>query len=252
MSAAPDIDEFLARLDLPEPPRGFIGLESAGIEYAQDTAEVKDVGSQIVEFDAGVPAHVRAAVADALLLAQLAADKAANGSSHVEAWYERYRATLKGLGWLETGMDFQRREAADDGVDVHEAILPVLTAMLGPVAASTPLILSVLNGLKQMDQDAPWLTLFNRATTHSRGAKFQMGYTSSQDGRIRVHLMATAVEAAREVTQILFFKFARESAALVTASTQLDIEAGRLLANAPKIAALVEPHLASNIASIEI
>jgi hypothetical protein len=252
VSAVPDIDDFLAHLDLPEPPHGFIGLESAGITFAQDTAEVKDVGSQIVEFDAGVPATVRAAVADALLLAQLAADKAANGSSHVEAWYERYRATLKSLGWLESGMDFQRREAANDGADVHEAILPVLTAMLGPVAASAPLILSVLNGLKQMDKDAPWLTLFDRATAHSRGAKFQMGYARSQDGHIRVHLMATAVEAAREVTQILFFKFARESATLVTASTQLDIEVGRLLLHAPKIAALVEPHLANNIASIEI
>ncbi len=79
--------DFVQSLDLP-----FAGprLESAAEPVTfSDQPEVATVGAQVTEFSAQVAPPQRAAVADCLLLAQLAANKATAGNPDQMAWYQK-------------------------------------------------------------------------------------------------------------------------------------------------------------------
>jgi hypothetical protein len=69
---------------------------------------------------------------------------------------------------------------------------------------------------------------------------------------VTVRLLALAVNAERRVTQVLFFKFARNQARLAVAETELGVGVERLKGIAPAVAAKVAPHLVDNIGRIEI
>jgi hypothetical protein len=168
------------------------------------------------------------------------------------AWYQVYGRVLKDLGWLQNGLEFKEAKVENDDADVHQALVPVLTALLGPAVAAASLVVTVLEGLQQMNADSPWITLFERSSSHASGAKFQLGFVDAQDGMVTVQLVAVALNAERRVTQVLFFKFAKDRARLSTAQTRLGATAGRLGEIAPLVATKVAAHLADNISKIEI
>jgi hypothetical protein len=168
------------------------------------------------------------------------------------AWYEAYSRVLKQLGWLQTTMEFKETKVENDAADVHQALVPVLTALLGPAAAAASLVVTVLEGLQQMNADSPWITLFDRASSHVSGAKFQLGFVDASEGMVTVRLVALALNAERRLTQVLFFKFAQDRARLSLAETQLGATADRLRSIAPLVADKVAPHIAENIGKIEL
>jgi len=248
---AQDID-YVESLELPDEPAGA-RLESTPVEFGS-AQEVATVGAQLAEFSEAVPAAQRAVVADCLLLAQLAADKATAMNDDLQAWYDQYLKVLKALGWLQTSMDFKATEVSDDNAGVHQAILPVLTAMLGPVAASASMVVAVLKGLQEMNKDDPWITLFDRSSSHARGAKFQLGFVDADPtgDTVKVQLMALAIDAQRRVTQVLFFKLAQESAKLAVAQGELSVGAERLNGIRQAVADKVAPFVVDNIGKIDI
>ena len=75
---------YIAALELPPAPRS-----APGAPPDPATTPALAVGQTLVEFAPGADPALRGAVADALLLAQLAADKA--GAATPDAWYEAHR-----------------------------------------------------------------------------------------------------------------------------------------------------------------
>ena len=74
---------YLMSLELPEP-------EASEFESAPDFTtqpQAVAVGSQLTEFTAAVSTDARSAISNTLLLAQLAANKAADQAADVFAWY---------------------------------------------------------------------------------------------------------------------------------------------------------------------
>jgi hypothetical protein len=243
---------YLEALPLPDPRPQLESLEAAApLEFSTE-AEVVAVAAQLAEFSAAVAPAQRAVVADCLLLAQLAADKATAMSADLPAWYEAYGRVLKQLGWLQTTMEFKETTVTDEDAGVHQAIIPVLTALLGPAAAATSMVVTVLEGLQQMNAQSPWITLFDRSSSHASGAKFQLGFVDADDTMVSVRLVALAINAERRLTQVLFFKFASEKAKLSVAQTELGVGVERLQGIASAVAAKVAPHLVDNIGKIEI
>lgn len=244
---------YVQSLALPEAGPQLEGLE-ATVEFgAQQEAAV--VGAQLAEFSQGVPAPLRAAVADCLLLAQLAANKATAANPDLMAWYRKYVEVLQGTGWLVESMSLQQRDVGDRNAGVHKAILPVLTAMLGPAAAAASVVVSVLKGLQEMDQDNPWITVFNRASQHASGAKLQFGFVAmdpNDPAAVQIKLLAVAVDARRTITQVLFFKFSDDKASLKSADTQLGIAVSRLTSIQQAVADRVQPFLLDNISKLEL
>jgi hypothetical protein len=81
---------YVMDLDLPPTPVRKHGAGGAPAEAAVAFSEAPQavvVGSQLTEFSANVSADARSAIADSMLIAQLAANKAADAAADVFAWY---------------------------------------------------------------------------------------------------------------------------------------------------------------------
>ncbi len=246
--------QFVQGLELPDPPPQFESAEANEISFGPDQEAVV-VGAQVAEFSPQVTAEQKALVADCLLLAQLAANKANAASPDLMAWYRSYVQVLQGIGWNVQSMDMEEKQVSDMDGGVHQAILPVLTAMLGPAAAGVSMVVSVLRGLQEMDKDNPWITVFNRASQHASGAKLQFGFVdvNPQDpSAISVKLLALALDAKRTITQVLFFKVSKHEAKLKKAEGQLGVTAARLESISAAVAGKVQPFLVDNISKIDI
>ena len=221
-----------------------------------DAPQTIAVGAQLAEFTAKVPPELRAAISDSLLLAQLAANKAAQkagASADVFAWYDKYIEVLKGIGWQVIEFEQQAQKVSTSNAGVHSAIIPVIAAMLGPAVAAGSMVLSLLNGLKEMDQSSKWVTLFDRASQHAHGAKFQVGHVDLPEGADPViKVVCFSIDASRTVTQVLFFKFSESAAELRKAIGSFRAGRDRLLASHGLIGERVQPFIAEYVAGIEI
>ena len=253
MNTADEPRSYVQSLDLPELRSGFASFAIGAEPQFSSRPQALAVGSQLAEFSGDVDPEARAAVADSLLIAQLAANKAADQEADVLAWYRKYIEVLQGVGWLVGALEFESQTVSDLNADVHRAIVPVLTAMLGPAAAATSLVLTVLSGLESMNRDSPWIAAFDRASRHASGAKFQVSQVDvAQGGDPRITALCFGIEAKRTVTQVLFFSFSNSSAELKKAQGTLSMPASRLLASSGVIAERVRPFVTDYVRNIDI
>jgi hypothetical protein len=258
---AESIVAYVDALELPRarvsrgPAYESVDAEALGPKYL-DAQQTVAVGAQLAEFTAKVPAELRAAISDSLLLAQLAANKAAEkagASANVFAWYDKYIEVLKGIGWQVIEFEQQAQQVSNASGGVHSAIIPVITAMLGPAAAVGSMVLSVLSGLQEMDRSSKWITLFDRASQHANGAKFQISHVDLPEGADPVIKVACfSIDAKKQVTQVLFFKFSEDSAELRKAVGSFTAGRSRLLASHTAIGERVEPFIAEYVSALEI
>jgi hypothetical protein len=256
------IDALLRAVEAIELPAIPLSVEAATPEvpslpdYKAGISQVVTVGSQIAEFAAGVPVDLRADVANSFLLAQLAADKMieAHPQSSGKTWYNGYVATMRKCGWLLEGDETALKTVDGTGAQVHEEIIKVLTLALGPAVSAASLIVGVLNGLRAMSKDQPFLTIFDRASNRDETELFQISYVGV--GPVakepRVKLAAYRLEASASVTQILFFKFHSAHARLRSFSSDLSMDAAIFAEVRKPIFDKVKDRVVGNIAQIDI
>jgi hypothetical protein len=246
-ASAPD---YVLGLALPDSGPTF---EAAAPFPFTDQREAVVVGAQMAEFTDSVPATVRAAISDSILLAQLAANHAADASQDVLRWYDKYIEVLQNVGWQLRDIDFETQSSTDLNAGVHQAIIPVVTALLAPGAAASSIILAVLKGLQQMDTNSPWMTLFDQKSEHSHGAKFQVSYVDADEhGEPVITLACFGVQADQTVTQVLFFKFMNQNASIKQASGKMAVSMMRLGSAKDAIADRVQPFISDFIKNVEI
>jgi len=245
--------DFIQSIELPETKPVLEGApESAPVTFSAQT-EVATVGSQVTQFSANVTPAQRAAVANCLLLAQLAANKASGTNPDLMAWYRKYVEVLQNIGWNTESMTWKDQKVQNTDLSVHQEIIAVLTAALGPAVEMASMVISVLTGLQNMNKSSPWITLFNRASQRASGATFQLGYVDASEGNsIAVRLLAVAIDAKNTITQVLFFKFSDADATLRTANGQLGIVAANLDGIQEPVSSRVQPFLKDNISKIDL
>ena len=229
---------FLESLELPETPAQTLGvtaaeLESEGFESADLPAppsydggieQAVTVGSQIAGFSDEVPVELRPQIANSFLLAQLAANRHIEDSGgNATDWYHKYIEVLSNVGWLVEGDASAVRSVEGSVLEVHKEIISVITVALGPMAAAAPIILAVLNGLKNMSKDDPWITLFNRESQRASANQFQISYASVDGQNPRITLACFELDAHKTVTQVLFFKFDDSHASLKQFESKMSV-----------------------------
>lgn len=239
----PDVQAFAADA----PPGG--GLPA--FDVARDQALV--VGSDVVSFTIGVEADFRQAIADSSLFAQLATLRKLPADADPMTFFDNYFATLLGLGWL-----VQKRETAEinhdgAGFDVHQAIIGVITSFLSPISGAAAAVIAVLNGLHQMNKDAPFITLFNRRSQSGKIGRFQLTHVRNnpQHGLL-AEIMAFALNADEQVTQVLFFKLKKSSTRLRRSNASLSIDTAALKGVKDNLAARVTAFRTALIAEAEL
>jgi hypothetical protein len=250
---------YVLALDLPDAPPRYESVDGADAGALGQSApdfsgepQALVVGSQLAEFTDRVDPGTREAVADSLLIAQLAANKAADQAGDVFGWYRKYVEVLQGVGWQVGSMSFESQAVSNRNADLHRAILPVVATMLGPAAAAGSLVMSVLEGLDAMGQQTPWIAVFDRASQHASGARFQVGRVDANGGDPEITVLCFGIDARRTVTQVLFFKLSDSSADLKKAHGVLSMSRARLMESRDAIAGRVGPFVADYVRNIDI
>ena len=137
---------------------------------------------------------------------------------------------------------------------MHKAILDVAAAAFGPGGTTAlSLLKTTLESLQKLDESTPWLSIFNREARTAKLARFQIGLAQNDpQGQLLVTLMAFQLKAESLLTQVLFFKFAKQKASLRHCSGSLTIDTAVLDAVAPDIKDRIKAVAKDFVASLEI
>jgi hypothetical protein len=183
-------------------------------------------GANLIQFPATASPELKSSVALSLLAAQRVATNDVVVQSP-DQWLQRHNTVLENLNWLNEGGGFVNSQFKSINVAVHEAIIPFLTAALGPAAAAGALILTAIKQLKEMDKNSPWITLFNQQSRRFNITEYQFSVVQVTGSNVQVKLAAARFDASYGETQVLFFKIKQEHAAFQSASetysTQADL-----------------------------
>jgi hypothetical protein len=239
---------FVARAEVAPAPRtrGAAAPAAAGLalETARNQAAV--VGSDIISFVEGVTADRREAIINSSLLAQLVAKKKVAEATNLFAWYDAYFDTLANIGWVIQDKNFAEYREKSENFEAHQAILSVATTLLGAAPTALALVRTTLESLQQMNEDSPFLTIFERESRHARTARFQVTLADRDaGGQFFVMLMAFALEAKSAMTQVLFFRSKKNEAKLRHSSGKISINTTVLDGVGPAIKEKLADHAAA-------
>jgi peptidoglycan hydrolase-like protein with peptidoglycan-binding domain len=219
--------QFVKAVKLPAALEAAVAPASGVAQFDFDKAKSQAlvVGSDIVSFVKGVTEEGRRDIVNSSLLAQLVANKnVPNQEDRILEWYDAYFTALTRIGWVAQARQFVKHIERSENISAHEAIIAVATTLLGPNVAALAVVKATLDALKSMDQGSPWITLFNRESQHARSARFQITLAEQgEGGQFLVTLMAFALNANADLTQVLFFKFQKNEIKLEHASGSVTI-----------------------------
>lgn len=143
-----DTQKFVEGLELPEFRNQGAMTEEEPLpppDFASTKADTVAVGSQIAAFAQGFNPALREPIANAFLIAQLAADRLVqNGPGNTEIWYTEYVRVLGGLGLIDEDRSITFKEVSGTAVEVHQALIPVLTAVMAPAVVGATALVTVL------------------------------------------------------------------------------------------------------------
>jgi len=248
-----EIVAYIENLDVPSPQRRGPEEPPALPPVFTGSKQGIAIGSQLTEFTAQVAQVIRPAVSNSLLLAQLAADKVNPVGQDPKAWFLAFNTVLGKIGWMPVGGVETTQEVSDRSAELHKAIIPVLMAALGPAAAAGSIVISVLQGLQSMNEDSPWLTLFQRKTQGASMAQFGLNFIDGGDaGGAALKAIYFSLTATRVITQVLFLKLSEANATVRTERREAMLSAAAIEAAQDALQAKIGPHIADNIKSIEI
>lgn len=174
-------------------------------------------GSTLIQFPTTASPEVKSSVALSLLAAQRVATNDPAATSP-DKWFESYNTVLKNLNWMDEGGSKVVSHFDDLNVAVHEAIIPFLTAAFGGGVAAGALIVTALKQLKEMDKDAPWITLFHKASQRFNVTEYQFSVVNVVGDKVFLNQIAARLDATGNVTQVLFVKVSKQKASF----TQID------------------------------
>ncbi|MCO5966030.1 hypothetical protein [Sinorhizobium meliloti] len=216
--------KFVDSIQLPERFSELERAETVPFDFDAARNQAAIVGSEIVSFVRGVTEERRRDVVNATLLAQLAADRRVGDPTDLFAWYDTYFDVLTNTGWVVQTKQFVDHAEHSQDLHAHEAILRIATSLLGPGTAALQVIQTTLDALAKMDRDSPWITLFDRESQRASSARFQVTLAEQgADDQFLVTLMAFALTAQANLTQVLFFKFRSNEVRLRHSSGRLSV-----------------------------
>lgn len=248
---------FIEGINLPEitsAARERMSAETGGTPpvYQEGENQAVAIGSQIVEFTADLPAELRPQIANSFLLAQLAANRAAETAAGSSAWYRAYLEVLANTGWIIERDETSERKMSDVSGEVHKEIIPLLTVLLGPGVAAAAMVTAVLEGLSNIDKDRPWITLFDRESRRASANQFQISHAATNGTALQVRLACLELEAAKTLTQVLFFKSSDTQAVLHGFGASLSLNAPVFERNKALIEDKVAEYVTGYIRGIEL
>jgi hypothetical protein len=238
------------------PSRGGADVK-AGSTLAEsfDAAKTQStvVGSDVLSFVTGVTAQGRDAIVNSSLLAQLVAKKKVPNADDADAWYEAYFDALGNLGWVIQEREFAVYEETEMNFDAHKAVLAVAATVLGAGATALAIVTSTINALQSMDEDKPWITIFNRESRAGTVGRFQISLVNQDENKdFLVSLMAFSMTAKATLTQVLFFRAKAGDVMLRHTKSEVTIASDVLTGALPAMKQKLASHVSEYVAMMDI
>jgi hypothetical protein len=183
-------------------------------------------GSNLVEFPKEANSDIKSGVTLSLLAAQRVADNAKLRS--LREWTECYNSVLTNLNWRITGGGQVDSDFKNINVAIHEAIIPFLAATFTGGVAAASLICTALQQLKKMDENSPWITLFDQQSRRFDVSEYQFAFVAIDGSDVSINLASARFNASFGKTQILFFKVGKETAKFQSTKEKLSADSGLL------------------------
>ncbi len=247
--------EYIDSLELPARPRHIVLQDAdsdAGEVFEKAREQARVVGSGVFSFAKGVDEEVRTAISDSALLAQLVANKRADSETDPLGWFKIYAGVLENVGWALQDKTWDDYTSAGNSAEVHEKIIEVMTAALGPSPATLLILAATVKALKSMDPKSSWLRIFSRESQKARIARFQVGLVETgEHDDVFVSLLACLVQADQTITQVLLFKYREAHATFKARASKVSINHRSLLELHPKIVEKTRDFQNSFLSSIE-
>lgn len=211
------------------------------------------VDSNVVTFPVDTPLTVRNAVGNWLLFAQRAATAQVPDKEQTEAWADAYLGVLLATGWAERESASAWTEEGAFGSKVYEKVLQLATVVLGPVPTALAIVTAALTSLQSMNEDSPWITLFDRRGKSATAVGFQIANCEAGvEGGAALRAVDFRVHAAQSMTQVLFFKFTSREARMFKRGVVLELTEHALRTYGPKIEERVADITLANIAAFDL
>jgi hypothetical protein len=245
---------FVENVKLPAAPARRRALaDEPPLQLKATDAQSLVVGSGLVVAAENVPVQVREDLINCSLFAQLVASGTAGNSGDVARWYEAYFGALTTLGWAQSDTQFEDYEFASKNAEAHKAIIKVLTVLLGPQAAALVVVKAAIEALESMQENSPWITLFERNSKTGRSARFQVA-TAQIDGSglLQTALIGFELKTKSKLTQVLFFKFSSSSTSLRYAAGKATIYEAALAEQRAAIAARLTAYRAAYVGEVKL
>jgi hypothetical protein len=187
----------------------------------------------LIDYSAA-PENVRGGLSLAMAFASRAATAAMKDGDDEDDWFAAYKSNLMRLGFSVSQGAFTTSRFKKRNVAVHRAIIPFLTVALGGAAVG-PVILALLENLKEIDKDQPWITLFDQEARKFESREMHFGAVSSDSVESRMRHVAARLSFVDRQTNVLFFKITDTSAEFESATTTLSVNNSLLAVLEPKL-----------------
>jgi hypothetical protein len=219
----------------------FRGIDDPSkIAFDSTKAQAAVVGADLVTFVKGVSEQNRSDILNATLLAQLVAKKQVPAPETLAAWaawYDVYFDVMTHLGFGIQDKGFAEYQTNSTNFEAHQAIIQVAETLFAGAPAALAVITTALKALQEMDEDSPWIRLFDRESKSAQTARFQVTTASEDNGEAVVSIIAFGLEATSRITQVLFFKFHANAVKLQNHSGKVSINAAVLAGVRPDVSA---------------
>lgn len=239
-----------------EAPRGGAEVKAGStladsLDAAKEQATV--VGSDVLSFVTGVTAAGRDAIIHSSLLAQLVAKKKVPNADNTDAWYEAYFDTLTNVGWVIQERQFAVYEEKEKNFDAHKAVLEVVKVVLGPAAGALEIVTKTINALHSMNENQPWITIFNRESRAGKIGRFQITLVNQETEKdFLVTLMAFSMTAKATLTQVLFFRAKSSEVTLRHTKSQVTIASDIVTGALPALKKKLGLHVSDFVSMVDI
>jgi hypothetical protein len=255
---APDLSRaFIEGVKLPDAPPRRAATRSLSdtppLELKSTEAQSLVVGSGLIAAAENVPQQTREDLVNCTLFAQLAATAAITEPRRISEWYDAYFKTLTAIGWAQSDTQFEDYDFKSKTAEAHKAIIKVLTVLLGPQAAALAVVQTVLEALQSMNEDSPWITLFDRQSKTGKSARFQVATAQiDRGGLLQVALVGFELAVKATLTQVLFVKYSSNSTQLKYAAGKATIYEAALKDQRESLAARLAAYRSAYVAQIPL
>lgn len=211
-------------------------------------------GTALVDFSGAQSPVVRSSVALAMLyasrVATVAMAKVADADE--DDWLARYNQALGEVGFRVGGSTIVHSSFKKKGLEVHKAIIPLLTLAFGAGATAGALIIEALKNLQEMDKDSPWIKIFDKQTRRFDLHEMHFSAVSANEVETTISNVVIRLSVDTGTTQILFFKLSKTTANYDSTTARMTANNALLAVSEPKLQAKLAKFIDDSITGADV